>query len=337
MNKPYYPIYNALNIPVISIPNINNNNNIPIIPNMNPNENNSINDNSSITESTSISHNDNNNIFVTNIPNSNKDNLVNFNNTDNMSVIPNENNSTSTDDNNISIIPVSNLNDGGPVAPNPNFIITTFPRPNIPCYYCNTDYTTNIRFLNTSNGYEPFLIYINNKLVINGLGFSEISQYGKISSGSQTITIAAPNGYTYIQKSIDFDADKMYTIAIISTQTGLGLEQIIDSSCDTSNITSGIRVCNLSYNNSCINISLNNGFVAFKDIKYKEVTPFKKTIPSIYYFNIINSNKDEIEDGSEVLVSFNINIENNSIYTIYVFNWGSSSDSIRTMIIKDYK
>ena len=315
MNTPYYMTHQAANIPVIPLPNpgeggpvgpVGPGNGVPVIPLPNPGEGGPV-----------------------------------FPGTPDVPTIPlpnpGEGGPVGPDDG-IPVIPLPNPGEGGPVDTGGNSIITIFPRPNIPCFFCSTARSGNVRFLNTANGYDPFLIYINRQLVVNGLGFAEASQYGKVSSGFQTVTVTSMSGYVYIQKPMMFQADSVSTIAIITTQSGLDLEQISDYPCATPMNTSCIRACNLSYNSGPLNVILNNGYVVFSNINYREVTPFSRVRPGGYQMYVTNAIMTPTAQARpETLVSLFVNVRANSIYTIYIFNWGSSPDSLRTMVIEDRK
>ena len=88
---------------------------------------------------------------------------------------------------NFPVVPLPNPGEGGPLPTFPNrpnngiwgSIITVFPRPIIPCYFCSTTQYGVVRFLNAAAGYNPFIIYINNQMVVNGLDNAEVSQYGR--------------------------------------------------------------------------------------------------------------------------------------------------------------
>lgn len=239
------------------------------------------------------------------------------------------------------VVPLPNPGEGGPI---PDFgtnrpgangvwgsIITVFPRPIIPCYFCNTNQYGVVRFLNAAAGYNPFLIYINNQLVVNGLDNAEVSQYGRVSSGLQTVTVAGQNGYVYIQKQINVPMNGAITVAIINTSTGLDLMEIQDSNCNAGMNTGCFRVCNLSNTNRSINVSLNGGAVTFRNVNYMEVTGFR-FLPSGYY-TVAVSNSNAF--AGNVLLTSNIFIRGGVSYTLYVFNWNNSQDAIRILIVED--
>ena len=181
------------------------------------------------------------------------------------------------------VIPLPNPGEGGPIPTFPErpnngiwgSIITVFPRPIIPCYFCNTTQYGVVRFLNAAAGYNPFIIYINNQMVVNGLDNAEVSQYGRVSAGMQTVTVSGQNGYVYIQKQINVPLNGAITVAIINTNTGLDLMEITDMNCNGGVNTGCFRVCNLSNTNRSVNVTLNGGAVTFRNVNYREVTSFR--------------------------------------------------------------
>lgn len=237
------------------------------------------------------------------------------------------------------VIPLPNPGEGGPLPTFPNrpnngiwgSIITVFPRPIIPCYFCSTTQYGVVRFLNAAAGYNPFIIYINNQMVVNGLDNAEVSQYGRVSSGMQTVTVSGQNGYVYIQKQINVPLNGAVTVAIINTNSGLDLMEITDSNCNGGLNTGCFRVCNLSNTNRSVNVTLNGGAVIFQNVNYREVTSFRYLPAGYYTVSVSNSTSFS---GSPLLTS-NIYIRGNVSYTLYVFNWNNSQDAIRILIVED--
>ena len=198
---------------------------------------------------------------------------------------------------NFPVVPLPNPGEGGPLPTFPNrpnngiwgSIITVFPRPIIPCYFCSTTQYGVVRFLNAAAGYNPFIIYINNQMVVNGLDNAEVSQYGRVSSGMQTVTVSGQNGYVYIQKQINVPLNGAVTVAIINTNSGLDLMEITDSNCNGGLNTGCFRVCNLSNTNRSVNVTLNGGAVIFQNVNYREVTSFRYLPAGYYTVSVSNS------------------------------------------------
>lgn len=246
---------------------------------------------------------------------------------------------TPPDDGSTPVIPLPNPGEGGPVSNgssgNPSGIlgsvITVIPRPIIPCYFCHSTQYGTVRFLNAASGYNPFLIYIGNQLVVNSLGNSEISQYGRVSAGRQTITVSGPNGYVYIQKSITVRSGQAMTIAIFNTAGGLDLMEITDNTCPAGAGTGCFRACNLSVTNQSLNVSLNNNYVNFQGLAYKQITGAVYLPMGSYLIQVFNNPSFT----GNPLVSSSVYIRPSTSYTLYIFNWNSSKDAIRTLVVED--
>lgn len=228
---------------------------------------------------------------------------------------------------NIPIKPLPNPGEGGPVYPGP--IITVPVRPVIPCFFCNNNSNGSVRFLNAANGYNAFVISVSNKVVVDNLEYAEVSEYGQVAVGFQTITVSGKNGYIYISKQVRITVGSKMTIAIVNIAGGLDLTIINDVMCNTPLNGSCIRACNLSYNVGDLNFYLGNKILIFANVGFTEVTNYRRIMPGTYMFNISN--------GKEFLVSTELTTRMNSQYTLYCFNWSSEADAIRTLVVEDRK
>ncbi|NLL78438.1 MAG: DUF4397 domain-containing protein [Clostridiales bacterium] len=209
-----------------------------------------------------------------------------------------------------------------------NAVITVIPRPIVPCFFCNSNTIGQVRFLNTAVGYGPFRIAINNRTILSSLSYAEISQYGRVSSGYQTITVSGQNGYVYLSQQMLIDANAKHTIAIVNTADGsLDLALITDRVCAAPGNLSCLRACNLSYNSGPLNILLSNGYVVFRNVNFMDFTSYRRLLSGNYLFFVSR--------GGRVLVTSPINVRANSQYTIYIFNWNTSPGALRTLVVED--
>ncbi len=250
-------------------------------------------------------------------------------------VYPGNNGSGGNNNIGMPVIPLPNPGEGGPVFSGNNSsgfqgtIITVLPRPVTPCFYCNSNSYGTIRFLNAAIGYMPFVVSVNNRTAVDTLEYAEVSEYGRISSGYQTITVAGRNGYIYVSKQIRVNVGATMTVAIVNTAGGLTIVEINDAPCYTPMGGSCIRVSNLSYNAGPLTLSTYSGNVVFRNVNFMEVTNYVRVVPARYEIFVSNQN--------EALLSTEITARSNSQYTIYMFNWNESPTAIRTLIIEDRK
>ena len=249
----------------------------------------------------------------------------------------------------VPVIPLPNPGEGGPVdSGRPNFppifrpvfpggtcgSVTVIPCITFPCYNCTATSFGRVRILNASTGYQPFYVYIGNWMVASGLANGDITSYVQAASGTQTITVSGANGYVYIQKPVQVRASSSMTIAIINTASGLDIMEISDISCNAPSGTSCLRTCNLSQNLGPFDVSIgnqNNSYVAFTNVRYREVTPYTSFYPGWYQLYIARTGAFP----STYLATAAANMSANNSYTLYIFNAPNATDGLRTMVVSN--
>ena len=249
----------------------------------------------------------------------------------------------------VPVIPLPNPGEGGPVdSGRPNFppifrpifpggtggSVTVIPGITFPCYNCTATSFGRVRILNASTGYQPFYVYIGNWMVASGLANGDITSYVQAASGTQTITVSGANGYVYIQKPLQVRASSSMTIAIINTASGLDIMEISDISCNAPSGTSCLRACNLSQNLGPFDVSIgnqNSSYMAFTNVRYREVTPYTSFYPGWYQLYIARTGAYP----STYVATAAANMSANNSYTLYMFNAPNATDGLRTMVVSN--
>lgn len=270
-------------------------------------------------------------------------------------VFPGNNNNNTGDNNGIGaipVIPLPNPGEGGAVYPGnnnnrpgnnfipsiPGTVIITYPRPNENCSFCNPGSNRNgmVRFLNAANGYNPFWIYINDKLLANDFGFADITEYVEVAAGTPVITLMGENGYVYLQQPVEIQSQSTVTMAIVNTDSGLGLKVITDTNCDRNRNASCVRVGNLTYSGGPLNVVIGNRYVTFRNVNSGEVTDFASIWPGEYPYTVSRTNNTMYPVyGSTTLLQSAIYLQRDKNYTIYLFQYNPSSDAIKALIVED--
>ena len=249
----------------------------------------------------------------------------------------------------VPVSPLPNPGEGGPVdSGRPNFppifrpifpggtggSVTVIPGITFPCYNCTATSFGRVRILNASTGYQPFYVYIGNWMVASGLANGDITSYVQAASGTQTITVSGANGYVYIQKPVQVRASSSMTIAIINTASGLDIMEISDISCNAPSGTSCLRACNLSQNLGPFDVSIgnqNSSYMAFTNVRYREVTPYTSFYPGWYQLYIARTGAYP----STYVATAAANMSANNSYTLYMFNAPNATDGLRTMVVSN--
>ncbi len=208
-----------------------------------------------------------------------------------------------------------------------------------------------MRFLNAAYGYPSFRITVGNSRFANRLRYATVTGYGRVRAGYQTVTVAGPNGYVYLQKSMPFPVNGRTTIAVINTAGGMDLLQVTDSCCPPSNRYASFRVGNLAYNSGPIDVLMSDGRVVYGDLRFKEVAAFKRIVPGTYQFFYADTNLAPmppqmgiepldpawlgVYPPQETFGSLLLNVAGGEIYTIYLLQNGEGRNNIQNLILVD--
>ncbi len=246
------------------------------------------------------------------------------------------------------VIPLPNPGEGGPVNSGnntgtiiptiPGTVIITYPRPNENCSFCipGSNQNGKIRFLNAASGYNPFWVYINDKLLVNDFGFADVTEYVDVAVGDPVITLMGENGYVFLQQPINVKRGMMSTVAIVNTASGIGLKMIADENCDRTRSASCVRVGNLSYNSGPLNLVIGNRYVTFRNVNSGEITDFATIWPGEYGYTVSRTNNTMYPIwGSTALLQSVLYLQQDKNYTIYLFQYNPSVDAIKAVIVED--
>ena len=242
----------------------------------------------------------------------------------------------------IPVIPLPNPGEGGPVYDDS----AIQPLPTTPTF----SYAA-IRFLNAAYGYSGFRAFIGNRRAASLLSFSAVSAYSRVSSGYQTVTITGTDGYIYLQKTLPFESGGRFTIAIINRPGGLDLLKITDNCCAYPTQTAHFRVGNLARNSGALDVLLPDGRTVFTDVRFKEVTAFKRISSGAYEFLFAETNQlpapaySDIETLDSAFIGANplpdtaasvyLNVSRGRAYTVYLLQNGQSYNAISPLIVAD--
>ena len=209
-----------------------------------------------------------------------------------------------------------------------------------------------VRFLNAAIDYSAFRIFVDNTRRVSFLNYTSLSSYHPISAGYHTITVAGPDGYIYLQKSLPFRADTSTTVAVINRAGGLDLLAIPDFCCSPGREYSNLRVCNLAYNSKPLDVLLADGRTIYADVRFRETTSEKRIHPGAYEFLFADTNqlpmpaKTDIETmdsaflgvhpTQDILISLYLNIRRATNNTLFILSGGTSADALQVMVVDDH-
>ncbi|QQZ11106.1 DUF4397 domain-containing protein [Heyndrickxia vini] len=173
-----------------------------------------------------------------------------------------------------------------------------------------------VRFLYATDYIGKIDIYLNGKKVLKDVEFKEISHYITLPTGKYRIEIypAGTKLSPIINKTIDFEPNNYYTLAIICINNTFQLIHYIDSKAVQSPTTS-VRIINLRRPPQNIDVSIKNNETLFTNIAYKQATDYKSLTPMTGTIEI----KDSLTN--DLIKSFdNITLKPNLAYNIVLID-----------------
>ena len=217
-------------------------------------------------------------------------------------------------------------------------IISTHPRPNEPCRFCNPNITRsgNVRFINAAVGYNPFVVFVNENIFSTSFAFGELTGYERVAEGNQIVTIMGENGYIYVQKPVQIQSNETVTMAIVNSDSGLDIEIIPDVRCNRGNNMSCVRAVNLAYYSNALSVVIGNQYINFNNIRFKDVSNYETIWSGQYIYSVMRNAVARVPGmGGAVLLTSYLNVQNNRNYTMYILNWQNSSDAIKVIVVEE--
>ena len=248
------------------------------------------------------------------------------------------------DDGHVPVAPLPSPGEGGPVSP--GNVIQPLPVQPLP-----TITYAAVRFLNAAYGYPAFRVYVGNHRAAGLLNFASLSGYTRLAAGYQTVTVTGTDGYIYIQKTIPFESGGRFTVAVINRPGGLDLLRITDTCCFAPSRAAHFRVGNLARNSGALDVLLPDGRAAYSDVRFKEITSFKRIAPGAYEFLFAETNQlpapayTDIETLDSAFIGANplpdtaasvyLQVTRGRAYTVYLLQSGQGYNAISPLVVED--
>ena len=190
-----------------------------------------------------------------------------------------------------------------------------------------------------------------NRRAASLLNFASLSGYTRLTAGYQTVTVTGTDGYIYIQKTIPFESGGRFTVAVINRPGGLDLLRITDTCCFAPSRAAHFRVGNLARNSGALDVLLPDGRAAYSDVRFKEITSFKRIAPGAYEFLFAETNQlpapayTDIETLDSAFIGANplpdtaasvyLQVTRGRAYTVYLLQSGQGYNAVSPLVVED--
>lgn len=196
-----------------------------------------------------------------------------------------------------------------------------------------TNPTSIVRLLHAAPNAPNVDIYVNDKLFIRNLSYSEFTKYMVVPSGSYNVKVY-PVGETVmpvVETEVNLQPNYAFTGAVIGTLPDLSLLPIPDPANPNNYGTACVRFVHLSPNAPAVDVTLQNGSMLFKDVKYKDYTLYVCGPPGTYTLQVKAAGTDKV-----ALTVSDVQLMANNYYSIYAIGLLDKNPELEALLSTDY-
>ena len=214
--------------------------------------------------------------------------------------------------------------------------------------------TARIRFLNAvTEGGGSLRIAAGNRLLSSSLPPEGLSEYFTVPAGFRPFAFYdAENPWTLLFRStLPLTAGDVLTLAVVRSGAGLDLVRVDDRPCGVRGAGfSCLRCVNLVYDSPGLDLILTDGRVVFTDIRFKEVTNYRRAQPGRYDLYLaqtpspVQTDIETVEElpmvvvrwAAEPLASFDWDAQAGRQATVYLMGDWSGSRTLQVKIAENF-
>lgn len=214
--------------------------------------------------------------------------------------------------------------------------------------------TAQVRFLNALPEKGGSLrVTSGNRLLASSLAPEGLSEYFTVPAGFRSFALhdASRPWLLLFRATIPLTAGDMVTLAVVPSAGGLDLVRVDDRPCGVRGADFAcLRCVNLVHNSPGLDLILTDGRVVFTDVRFKEVTNYRRAQPGrydLYAAQTPHSQRPDIETveelpiallrwGVEPLLSFDWNAQAGRQASVYLLgDWAAGGD-LRVKIVENF-
>ena len=192
--------------------------------------------------------------------------------------------------------------------------------------------TSTIRLFHAAPNAPNVDIYANDKLFIGNLSYGEFTKYMVVPSGKYNIKIYAvgQKEKPVIDTDVNIEPKYAFTGAVIGTLPNLSLLPIPDPANANVFGTPCIRFVHLSPNAPAVDVTLQNGTMLFKNVKYKDYTLYVCIPTGTYTLQVKAAGTNNV-----VLTVPNVQLGPNIYYSTYAIGLVNGNPPLEALLSID--
>jgi len=175
-------------------------------------------------------------------------------------------------------------------------------------------------------------VYANEQLIARDLSYSEYSDYISVPGGNYEIDVyaAGTRSNPVLRNMLMVNPNSIHTIAAIGTLESISLLAIPDNTVMMEPGKSMVRFSHLSPNAPAVDITLPDGTVLFRNVSYKELTPYIGVNPMNYTLQVRLAGTPTV-----VLTVPNVNLKQNMFQTVYAIGLAGGEPGLNALLVTD--
>lgn len=175
-------------------------------------------------------------------------------------------------------------------------------------------------------------VYANDKMIARNLAFGENTPYTPVSAGSYEISlyVAGTKDSPVLANRLVIGNNNILTVAAVGTLDTIGFLSIHDSNMPMESDMAMVRFSHLSPNAPAVDITLPNGTILFRNVSYKNLTPYISVPPRNYTLQVRAAGTPNV-----VLTVPNVNLEQNKMYTVYAVGLVGEDPELEALLLLD--
>lgn len=185
-----------------------------------------------------------------------------------------------------------------------------------------------VKVLHASPDAPAVDIYIDDKITIEDLAFSEATEYLPLLAGTYNIKVyaAGTTENPVINTNVELPGGTRLTVAAIGNLNDIKLLPIPEDIKPSTMQGAFIRVAHLSPDAPAVDVTLPNGTVVFQDVEFGEVTDYANIPRGVYTLQIRPTGSSTV-----VMTISNVEIMPNFYYTFYVLGQLEGDPSLQVL------
>lgn len=176
-------------------------------------------------------------------------------------------------------------------------------------------------------------VYANKEIIAMNLPYGQSSKYIAVPEGNYEISVypAGTKNTPILRNMLNIVPNSVQTVAAVDTLDTISLLAIPDSMMPSNPSKSMVRFSHLSPNAPAVDITLPDGTALFKNVSFKQLTPYIAVPPENYTLQARLAGTPTV-----VLTVPNVKLDPKMFNTVYAIGLVDEEPELEALLVSDY-